>query len=186
MIVGLLGILKAGGAYLPLNFEHPPARLAHQLRETGARSIVTQEALLERLPEFDGEIVCLDRDRDSARRASRAHRAGRVGRARQPRLRDLHVGLDRHAEGCRRHARATSRTTSHAIGAPPRRRRGAARVRDGDRDLHRSRQHRRLPGALLRRDARARQPGCRCRTRRRRRRSCARTRSTCSRSRRRI
>ena len=37
MIVGLLGILKAGGAYLPLNFEHPPARLAHQLRETERR-----------------------------------------------------------------------------------------------------------------------------------------------------
>ena len=65
MIVGLLGILKAGGAYLPLNFEHPPARLAHQLRETGATVIVAQEALLAQLPEFDGEIVCLDRDRES-------------------------------------------------------------------------------------------------------------------------
>jgi amino acid adenylation domain-containing protein len=63
MIVGLLGILKAGGAYLPLNFEHPAARLAHQLTTAGAAAIVTQEALLERLPDFGGEIVCLDRDR---------------------------------------------------------------------------------------------------------------------------
>ena len=65
MIVGLLGILKAGGAYLPLNFEHPPARLEHQLRETGATVIVTQEALVEQLPAFDGETVCLDRDREA-------------------------------------------------------------------------------------------------------------------------
>jgi amino acid adenylation domain-containing protein len=65
MIVGVLGILKAGAAYLPLNFEHPPARLAHQLQETSAPAIVTQEAFLERLPEFGGEIICLDRDRAS-------------------------------------------------------------------------------------------------------------------------
>jgi amino acid adenylation domain-containing protein len=65
MIVGLLGILKAGGAYLPLNFEHPPARLAHQLRETNAPVLVTQESLLARLPEFEGQVVCLDRDRES-------------------------------------------------------------------------------------------------------------------------
>ena len=62
MIVGLLGILKAGGAYLPLNFEHPPARLAHQLRETDAVAVVTQEGLLRHLPEHR-EVICLDRDR---------------------------------------------------------------------------------------------------------------------------
>ena len=65
MVVGLLGILKAGAAYLPLNFEHPPARLAHQLLETNAPVIVAQEGLLDNLPTFDGEIVCLDRDRQS-------------------------------------------------------------------------------------------------------------------------
>ena len=65
MIVGLLGILKAGGAYLPLNFEHPQGRLAHQLRETGTRVVVTQEALLAQLPELNCEVVCLDRDRAS-------------------------------------------------------------------------------------------------------------------------
>ncbi len=63
MIVGLLGILKAGGAYVPLHYEHPAARLGHQLETAGARAIVTQEALLERLPEFAGDVICLDRDR---------------------------------------------------------------------------------------------------------------------------
>lgn len=65
MVVGLLGILKAGGAYLPLNFEHPPARLAHQLRETNAVAIVTQQAYLAHLPEHEGAVVCLDRDQAS-------------------------------------------------------------------------------------------------------------------------
>jgi amino acid adenylation domain-containing protein len=65
MVVGLLGILKAGGAYVPLHYEHPKARLLHQLDMAGARAIVTQEALLERLPDFGGEVVCLDRDRET-------------------------------------------------------------------------------------------------------------------------
>jgi amino acid adenylation domain-containing protein len=63
MVIGLLGILKAGGAYVPLNYEHPPARLQAQLAAAGAPAIVTQEALLSRLPAWEGEIVCLDRDR---------------------------------------------------------------------------------------------------------------------------
>jgi amino acid adenylation domain-containing protein len=64
MVVGLLGILKAGGAYVPLHYEHPPARLEHQLQTAGAAAIVTQEPLLHHLPEFQGgEVICLDRDR---------------------------------------------------------------------------------------------------------------------------
>ncbi len=68
MVVGLLGILKAGGAYVPLHYEHPPARLHHQLAKAGARAVVTQEALLGRLPGFEGEILCLDRDRAALER----------------------------------------------------------------------------------------------------------------------
>ncbi len=70
MIVGLLGILKAGGTYVPLHHEHPPARLCHQLAAAGAIAVVTQEALLERLQGFEGEAVCLDRDRDAIERES--------------------------------------------------------------------------------------------------------------------
>jgi amino acid adenylation domain-containing protein len=63
MVVGMLGILKAGGAYLPLHYEHPAQRLGQQLSGACARAIVTQEPLLDRLPEFDGELILLDRDR---------------------------------------------------------------------------------------------------------------------------
>jgi amino acid adenylation domain-containing protein len=65
MVIGMLGILKAGGAYLPLHYEHPAQRLAQQLSGARARAIVTQEALLDRLPEFEGELVLLDRDREA-------------------------------------------------------------------------------------------------------------------------
>ncbi len=65
MVIGLLGILKAGAAYLPLHFEHPRARLEHQLATTDTTVIVTQEGLLERLPEVSGARICLDRDRDA-------------------------------------------------------------------------------------------------------------------------
>ena len=50
MVVGLLGILKAGGAYLPLDPDYPRERLAFMLADAGAPVLVTQQALLERLP----------------------------------------------------------------------------------------------------------------------------------------
>lgn len=59
MLTALLAILKAGGAYLPLNFEHPKARLAHQLEESAARFVVTHANLVERLPS-NADLVLLD------------------------------------------------------------------------------------------------------------------------------
>ena len=64
MILALLGILKAGGSYVPLLPDLPVGRLAHQIGETGIRVIVSAEALVEKLKEsdFDGQVLCLDRD----------------------------------------------------------------------------------------------------------------------------
>ena len=62
MIIGLLGILKAGGCYVPLVPDNPKARLAHQISETKAPVVLTQEKLVESLPDFGGKVVCLDRD----------------------------------------------------------------------------------------------------------------------------
>ena len=50
MVIGLLGILKAGGAYLPLDPSYPHERLAFMLEDAGAPVLVTQSALLDRLP----------------------------------------------------------------------------------------------------------------------------------------
>jgi amino acid adenylation domain-containing protein len=66
MIIGLVGILKAGAAYIPLNYEHPKARIAQQLSTAGARAIVTIDDLVARLPECDAEVVSLDREPDRA------------------------------------------------------------------------------------------------------------------------
>jgi amino acid adenylation domain-containing protein len=62
-IVALLGILKAGAAYVPLHPHLPAARLAHQLTETEARILVTEQSLLARVPAFDGHVFAMDRDR---------------------------------------------------------------------------------------------------------------------------
>ena len=63
MVVGLLGILKAGGAYVPLDPDYPPERLAFLLQDTQAPVLLTQQALLERLPPHQAHVVCLDADR---------------------------------------------------------------------------------------------------------------------------
>ena len=63
MIVGLLGTLKAGGAYVPLDPDSPTARLSKLVEEGRLVVLVTQERFLSRFPDFEGEIICLDRDK---------------------------------------------------------------------------------------------------------------------------
>ena len=60
LIVGLLGILKAGAAYVPLDPDYPRERLAHMLADSGARVLLTQHAVRDALPAFDGETLLLD------------------------------------------------------------------------------------------------------------------------------
>ena len=62
MVVGLLGILKAGGAYVPLDPAYPKERLAFMLEGTQAPVLLTQERLVEGLPEHEARVVCLDAD----------------------------------------------------------------------------------------------------------------------------
>jgi amino acid adenylation domain-containing protein len=62
MVVGMLGILKAGGAYVPLDPSYPKERLAFMLEDTKAVVLLTQERLVENLPEHGGRVVCLDKD----------------------------------------------------------------------------------------------------------------------------
>jgi surfactin family lipopeptide synthetase C len=62
MVVGLLGILKAGGAYVPLDPAYPQERVALMLADAQVPVLLTQERLLDRLPENNAQVVCLDRD----------------------------------------------------------------------------------------------------------------------------
>jgi non-ribosomal peptide synthetase component F len=59
MVIGLLAVLKAGAAYVPLDPAYPQARLAFMLQDARATALLTQEKLLDRLP--DGpHVICLD------------------------------------------------------------------------------------------------------------------------------
>jgi amino acid adenylation domain-containing protein len=65
MLVAVLGALKAGAAYLPLDPETPAERMAHQLHDSAAPVLITQERLVEVLPEHSARLVVLDRDHRS-------------------------------------------------------------------------------------------------------------------------
>lgn len=62
MLVAVLGILKAGGAYVPMDPEYPKERLAYMLEHSGAPVLITQSDLLDRLPEHNSQVLCLDQE----------------------------------------------------------------------------------------------------------------------------
>ena len=62
MMVGILGILKAGGAYLPLDSSYPSERLAFILEDARIGILLTQQHLIEKLPQSRVTIACLDTD----------------------------------------------------------------------------------------------------------------------------
>ena len=66
LVVAILGILKAGGAYVPFDSDAPRERLAFMLADTQAPVLVTQSALVARLPEQRAALVLLDEEHDRA------------------------------------------------------------------------------------------------------------------------
>ncbi|MCP4663851.1 MAG: AMP-binding protein, partial [bacterium] len=60
MVVGILGIVAAGGAWLPLDPHYPRERLAFMVADAGLPVILTQERLVDALPEHAARVVCLD------------------------------------------------------------------------------------------------------------------------------
>jgi amino acid adenylation domain-containing protein len=78
MIVGLLGVLKAGGAYVPLDPAYPKARLEYMVRDSGAELILTQQRLIEQMPETSAEKVSIDGQWEEISRQSRENTASKV------------------------------------------------------------------------------------------------------------
>ncbi|RYZ32583.1 MAG: non-ribosomal peptide synthetase, partial [Myxococcaceae bacterium] len=66
VVVGTLGILKAGGAYVPLDPSYPKERLGWLLEDAQGPALVAHSHLLESLPAFSAQAVCLDREEEWA------------------------------------------------------------------------------------------------------------------------
>jgi amino acid adenylation domain-containing protein len=60
MVVALLAVLKAGAAYVPLDPGYPQERLTYMLEDAQVPVLLTQTALLEHLPSYAAETICLD------------------------------------------------------------------------------------------------------------------------------
>ncbi len=64
MLVAMLAVLKAGGAYVPIDPNSPADRVEFVINDTGLPLLLTQRALMERLPQIPSAVICLDSARD--------------------------------------------------------------------------------------------------------------------------
>ncbi|WP_448440832.1 amino acid adenylation domain-containing protein [Mycolicibacterium sp. XJ2] len=62
-IVAILGVLKSGAAYLPIDPEHPDARIRFMLEDAAPVVAVTTGAFVERLSEFDVPVIDINDSR---------------------------------------------------------------------------------------------------------------------------
>ena len=60
LLIGILGVLKTGGAYVPLDPAYPKERLSFIFSDIDAKFVISQEHLLERLPDHAAEIIYPD------------------------------------------------------------------------------------------------------------------------------
>ena len=99
MVVALLAVLKAGGAYLPLDPAYPEGSPGFMLADSQARVLLTQSNLLTDLTE-DVQRVCLDDRLGAVCRGESTDNPSARKHGGKSRLRHLHIGFDRTAQGC--------------------------------------------------------------------------------------
>ncbi|HEX6716237.1 MAG TPA: amino acid adenylation domain-containing protein, partial [Pyrinomonadaceae bacterium] len=73
MVVALLGILKAGACYLPLDPDHPSDRLSFMLADAGVEVLISEQHLVERLPEVSASLILIDVECEAIEQESRAN-----------------------------------------------------------------------------------------------------------------
>ena len=62
MVCAILGVMKAGGTYLPLDPSHPDERIEFMLDDSGARILLTQGGLADRLADHGRLTMDLERE----------------------------------------------------------------------------------------------------------------------------
>ena len=72
-VVAILGVLRSGATYVPLDTDHPRARLAFIFEDAQLETVLTQQSLLERLPLNEGVRVILTDGEDWQRVATEGH-----------------------------------------------------------------------------------------------------------------
>ncbi len=70
LLVGLLGVWKAGGAYVPLDPQYPAERLGFMLQDAQVALVLSQQAVLDRLPEQSAPVVVLEQFAEELARCS--------------------------------------------------------------------------------------------------------------------
>jgi amino acid adenylation domain-containing protein len=68
MVTAMLAILKAGAAYVPIDTGCPAERMAYILRDAAPKALVTESAMLPRLPRHGVPLLVLDRDAEPVAR----------------------------------------------------------------------------------------------------------------------
>ena len=143
-LVATLAVLRAGAAYTPMDVSWPAERMKMLLADHGAQVVLTVGEVAHRIPRPDGvRVVAMDHGlaRRGGGRSDRPAGGGRLPAG----VRDLHVRIDRDAEG----RRADPRQADELRHLDARRVRGrpgqpdAALLRPGlrrgpGRDLHRA------------------------------------------------
>ncbi|MCQ2078790.1 MAG: amino acid adenylation domain-containing protein [archaeon] len=60
MVTCAEGVLKSGAAYQPLDPTYPEERLQFMLEDSRVRLLIADRSLLDKVPRFNGDILCLD------------------------------------------------------------------------------------------------------------------------------
>ncbi len=62
LVVGALAIWKAGGAYVPLDPDYPADRIELYIEDSGARVVLVQDGIADRLPAHGAQVVTIPGD----------------------------------------------------------------------------------------------------------------------------
>jgi natural product biosynthesis luciferase-like monooxygenase protein len=62
LVVAAIAVHKAGGAYVPLDPAYPRDRIAYMVEDARMPVLLTEQALLDELPDHRAEVICVDAD----------------------------------------------------------------------------------------------------------------------------